>query len=111
MRTISERIYSVEAENTPAKKYKVSRVPDRLISRLPLPEGVDESSASTMDKQLRPVCPDPDTGFTPLSQFLVKKLTQAIMDRMRGLCQQRRSNLDFYTGKRQRTKFLTALSC
>lgn len=95
MRTISERIYSDEAENTPAKKYKVSRVPDRLISRLPLPEGVDESSASTMDKQLRPVCPDPDTGFTPLSQFLVKKLTQAIMDRMRGLCQQRRSKLDF----------------
>lgn len=108
MYTILKRTCGNEAEQTPAKKCEVSQVSGRLVSRLPPPEGVKESSTPIIEERLRPVCPDPDTGFTPLSQFLVEKLTETIMDRMRSLCQQRRSKLDLSYWKRTTHQILSS---
>lgn len=60
----------------------------------PFYKGVQAGSEPTAAEVLKPVCPDPDTGFEPLSEFLQDRITKRVMKRMRKLCKKRGIELD-----------------
>lgn len=73
----------------------------------PPPKGVERGSIPTVSEALHPVCPDPNAGFQPLSEFLVMHITKDVMGHMEELCRQRDALLDLYYWRRTTQKILS----
>ena len=61
----------------------------------PLSKGVQDGAEPTATGILKPVCPDPDTGFERISNFQIDRITRHTMEHLHGLCAERGVELDF----------------
>jgi len=64
------------------------------ISRNPAPLGVADDSVPTLRQALQPICPDPNQGFQPLSDFFVSHITKRLICQLEELSRQRKVSLD-----------------
>lgn len=71
----------------------------------PAPKGDESDLVPTLNEALRPICPNPNKGFQPLSKYQVARITKQVMHRMKALCEKRHIGLDLYYWEQQ-TKFI-----
>lgn len=86
----NERFEDILAKNSTPSDGSISET-----GLSPLYKGVQASTEPTAAEVLKPICPDPDTGFESLSEFQVARITKRVMERMRKLCKKRGIGLDF----------------
>lgn len=90
-----------------ARKYLTASQNDIKPLRTPVADGLRPTSIPTVSEAMRPVCPNPQEGFQPLSQYLVDRITEAVIHRMEKLCKERGIGLDLKYWKQQ-TRFILA---
>lgn len=57
-------------------------------------KGDTDSSTLSCKAALRPTCPDPTQGFQPLSDYLVKRISEKTMEYIERICRKRNIQLD-----------------
>lgn len=88
-----------------AKKQLTSRQNTTELPQTPVGNGLKHIFIPTVPEALRPICPNPDEGFQPLSPYQIKRITKQVMCHMEALCKERKILLDLTYWERQ-TRFI-----
>ena len=96
--------------DNPARKVEYPTAHQKANPLNPSARGVKEEFIPAARDVLRPICPDPQIAFQPLSSYQVEYLTGKVMKHLRKICETRGTALDFSYWKHMTRQILSSTS-
>lgn len=96
--------------DNPARKPEYPTAYQKADPLNPSARGVEKESVPAAREVLRPICPDPEIAFQPLSSYQVEYLTGKVMKHLRKICEKRGTSLDSSYWKQITRQILSSTS-